>query len=75
MAGANETGTILLILIIAVWFFTSARFQALKNVITSPFTEVKEPPPAPTIIVGPSTPTVISGGDGVDGGDSNANVG
>ena len=74
LAGSNETGTILLLLIVATWFFTSARFTALKKVITSPFKEVEAPKEDTS--GGSGGETVISGGDGADGeGTPNSNVG
>ena len=41
LAGMNETASILLLLIVGVWFFTSKRFQALKTVILAPVAETK----------------------------------
>ncbi len=36
LIGMNETATILFLLILAVWFFTNNRFQALLDVIKAP---------------------------------------
>jgi zona occludens toxin (predicted ATPase) len=36
LVGMNETASILLLLIISVWFFTNGRFQALLAIIKAP---------------------------------------
>jgi len=47
--GQNETASIILLLIIGVWFFTNQRFQALLSVIKAPVAG------ASTIYTGPTT--------------------
>jgi hypothetical protein len=40
-SGSNETASIILLLIVGTWFFTSSRFQAFKTVLLSKVAETK----------------------------------